>query len=146
MEAIVRCRRGKEEKSIRQGILDLMSSNYNIKMSSYHGGEIEGPSVRKVMYLGPEVFTSIYQYFQSSNLSTDLPATENEIITTCNNIGTIYGLLDGSIAILNTKRGKVTDETILQLEERCTVLLREYNRLGLSITPKFHVLINHTTT
>ena len=104
-ETAIQGERGKRNKPICQGILDLMSSTYGIQMSSYHGGEMEGPSTRLLMTKGREVFHSIAMYLLDCDKSQDCKATDNEITTTCADFANTYVLLDGAISLLNTGRG-----------------------------------------
>jgi hypothetical protein len=71
-------------------------------------------------------------------------AEDSEIDAVCKDHGILFVLLDAIFSLLNTPRGKVTNVVIEQLENRLAGILTEWNRLGLSFTPKFHVLLNHS--
>ena len=145
VESEIRGMRGKKEKAIRNSILDRLGSLYGITMSSYHGGDMEGPSIRKLMAKGRDVFQNILTFLTTTvERSENFKATDDEIRTTCNDFGEILVLLDGAISMVNTKRGKVSDELIRNLADRLQCILCEWNRLNFSITPKLHVLLNHS--
>jgi hypothetical protein len=59
VETDVRSKRGRKDKSARQGVLDVLHSKYSVEMSKYHGGDMEGPSVRKLKASGVDAFGSI---------------------------------------------------------------------------------------
>jgi hypothetical protein len=71
-------------------------------------------------------------------------AGNEEIDAICKDHGVLFVLLDAIFSLLNTPRGKVTEEVLEQLESRLSFILTEWNRLGLSFTPKFQVLLNHS--
>jgi hypothetical protein len=146
VETDVRSKRGRKDKSVRQGVLDVLQSKYKVEMSKYHGGDMEGPSVRKLMASGVDAFGSIAEYLkmERTDSNTDsFHAKDDEIDTTCNDHGTLYVMLDGVFSLLNTKRGLVSDPIIEDLRERLEGLRAEWYRLLLSVTPKFHILLNH---
>jgi hypothetical protein len=70
-------------------------------------------------------------------------ASDEEIGAVCKDHGVLFVLLDAIFSLLNTPRGTVTEEVLEQLESRLSFILTEWNCLGLSFTPKFHVLLNH---
>jgi hypothetical protein len=83
-----------------------------------------------------------------ANLSIDLVplhiAGVSETDTVCKDHGALFVLLDAIFSLLNTPRGKVTDVVIEQLENRLSGILTEWLHLGLSFTPNFHILLNHS--
>ena len=44
------------KKIVEQELLDVLSQDYNITITSYHGGYMECPLMRRLMYLRPSVF------------------------------------------------------------------------------------------
>jgi hypothetical protein len=125
-------------------------------MSSYHGGDMEGPLARRLMGDGEKIFSNIADYIKNhireqedtqENASVDLAplhiAGDEEIDAVCKDHGVLFVLLDAIFSLLNTPRGKVTDLVLEELEKRLSGILTEWLRLGLSFTPKFHILLNH---
>jgi hypothetical protein len=55
----------------------------------------------------------------------------------------MFQLLDGVFSILLTKRGEVTDEVLKTLKERLELARQKWDEMGLSMTPKWHMLLNH---
>jgi hypothetical protein len=155
-ETEVRKKRGRGEKRLRRGIEDTIFTQYNVSMSAYHGGDMEGPSARRLMGDGEKIFPDIAEYIKThireqrnsqEDSAVDLMplqiAEDAEIDAVCKDHGILFVLLDAIFSLLNTPRGKVTDDVIEQLESRLNGILKEWHRLGLSFTPKFHVLLNH---
>ena len=101
-----------------------------------------------------KIFPNIADYIknhireQEDSLVGDLAplhvAGDEEIDAVCKDHGVLNVLLDVIFSLLNTPRGKVTDKVLEQLENRLSFILTEWHRLGLSFTPKFHVLLNHS--
>ncbi len=127
-------------------------------MSSYHGGDMEGLLARRLMGDGEKIFSNIADYIknhireqedsQADSSVLDLVpshiAGNQEIDAVCkDHDGVFFVLLDAIFSLLNTPRGKVTDLVLEELEKRLSGILTEWLRLGLSFTPKFHILLNH---
>ena len=56
-ETEVRKKRGRGEKRLRRGIEDDIFTEYNVSMSSYHGGDMEGH--------GEKIFSNIADYIKN---------------------------------------------------------------------------------
>ena len=70
------------------------------------------------MAKGKDVFQNIFTFLTTSYEQSEIfKATDDEIRTTCNDFGEILVLLDGAISMVNTKRGKVSDELIRNLAD-----------------------------
>jgi hypothetical protein len=55
----------------------------------------------------------------------------------------MFQLLDGVFSILLTKRGEVPDEVLKTLNKRIELARQKWDEMGLSMTPKWHMLLNH---
>ena len=109
-EKTVRGKRGRKEKSIRQMILPMFE-NCNTQMSSYHGGDMEGPSIRRLMQKGTDVFGDIATEIiaEKNNFeSASMIAPDNKIELACQDHGTLCVLLDKVFSLSHTKKGEVT--------------------------------------
>ena len=85
--------------TIEQGIL----SKYNVHMSSYHGGKMEGPSTRQLMHNGKEIFADIAEYIKITLCNEDERdkmnvAQDKKINTICDMTGLLFLLLDSVFA------------------------------------------------
>ena len=138
-ETEIRKKRGRGEKPLRRGIEDTIFADYNVSMSSYHGGDMEGPSARRLMGDGEKIFPNIAEYIknhireerdsQEDSAAVDsIPmqiAEDDEIDAVCKDHGILFVLLDAIFSLLNTPRGKVTDAVIEELESRLSFILTE---------------------
>jgi hypothetical protein len=105
---------------------------------------------------GEKIFPDIKAYIKThirehqdsqENAAVDLMplqiAEDDKVDAVCKDHIILFVLMDAILSLLNTPRGKVTEDVIKQLESRLYGILKEWHRLGLSFTPKFHVLLNH---
>ncbi len=118
---------------------------------------MEGPSIRKVMQNAKKLFGQNEEYIQNSvqerkaNAGMDgvdakaasRLAPDDEIKRVCENYGQLGHLLDGIISKYNTERGAVTESLINELEGELHLLMIEWDRMGLSKTRKFHIVLDH---
>ena len=148
-EQEIRKKRGKEQKSVRKIIEEILIKN-KTPLSSYHGGDMEGNDIRRLMHEGPAIFSAlknaIVEYCASGSIRVNDEdyASQAEIEPICSDYGQLLLLMDAVFSLLNTKRGEVTADTLQRLEERLKTLMQEWNRFQLSITPKAHILFNHS--
>ncbi len=70
-------------------------------------------------------------------------ADNKEIEKRCESYGRMGHLLDDVISKYNTQRGDVTGSLIKNLEEDLKPLMIEWDRMGLSNTHKFHLILDH---
>jgi hypothetical protein len=146
-EGETRKKRGHSEKCVRTAIESEIFPLWLIKFSAYHGGDMEGPSVRRMMENGKELFAAIgvllKEKYAANNPDNDMETINEEIDEVCSAFGRLNVLLDGIFSKINTKRGQVTDDLIEDLEEQLLVTMREWERMGFSSTPKFHMMLDH---
>jgi hypothetical protein len=68
---------------------------------------------------------------------------KQELKAVCSAHGQTLQLLDGMFSLLNTKRGAVTAEIVEKLKERLELARKKWDDMGLSMTPKWHMLLAH---
>ena len=61
----------------------------------------------------------------------------------CDSYGSLFLLLDGVFSDLNVSRHDFEESLIPKLESRLNVLLKEWIRMGLNLTPKLYILVDH---
>jgi hypothetical protein len=147
-------KRGEDEKRVWRGIEDTIFTDYNVSMSAYHGGDMEGPSAQRLMGDAKKIFPNIADYIKNHireqedssvvDLAPSHVAGDEGIDAVCKDHGVLFVLLDAIFSLLDTPQGKVTEDVLEQLKSLLSFILTEYNRLGLSFTPKFRVLLNHS--
>jgi hypothetical protein len=73
-------------------------------------------------------------------------AEEDEIRKTCDTYGTMYQLMDSIFSLLHTERGGVDDELLRKLETLLEIARKAWKNMGMSETPKWHVLLCHAVS
>ena len=68
---------------------------------------------------------------------------KEELKAVCLAHGQMFQLLDGIFSLLNTKRGAVTAEIVETLKKRLELARKKWDDIGLSMTPKWHMLLAH---
>lgn len=141
-------KRGKLEKSIRMQIEQDIFPKYNVHISSYHGGKMEGPSTRQLMHNGKDIFAEISEHIKQSlgseqNRDKTNLATDREIDDICTTTGSIFLLMDSVFSHIYSIHGRSTETEVKVLTKRLTLLARIWTKAGLRYTPKFHTLMNH---
>ena len=144
-ESQIREKRGLPERSVRDRIEHEIFPEFNVKFSSYHGRNMEGPSIRtNMMANGIPLFEKISELVKTTrDNTTHSTITDKEIEEHCSAFGCLAVLLDGIFLKLNTKRGCVSDLVISELENHLELARVEWDRVGLSQTPKWHLLLDH---
>ena len=105
-------------------------------MSSYHGGNMEGPSAWRLIGDGEKIFPDIAEYIKNhirqqqesqEDLAVDLTPLQiledDKIDAVCKDHIILFVLLNAIFSLLNTPGGKVTNEVIEQLEIRLSGIL-----------------------
>jgi hypothetical protein len=147
-ERELRLKRGKMEKPFRVYVEMDIFPKYKVYMSSYHGGNMEGPAVRRLMIDAKEVFEEIGNFVKESLGAEEQRSKEIagdlEIDQVCGKTASLFLLLDSVFSYIYGIRGKATEEQIVILEQRLLqVLYCDWRDAGMSFTPKFHTLLDH---
>ena len=120
--------------------------------SKYHGGKMEGPAIRRLMEKGPEIFYDIAGFLKSSlgkykNRDAIETATDEEVDKICLSFGKVYLLLDSVFSfIYNIRNRPATQEETEELNDRLEILGKKWIEVGLSFTPKMHLLLDHLSS
>ena len=124
---------------------------FKVYLSNFHGGDLVGEPIRILMKRGKEIFEKIREHIKekADERENNLPSLEKidrqALTKTCLALGQMFQLLDGVFSLLLTKRGEVTDEIIETLKKRLELAREKWDEMGLSMTPKWHMLLlNHT--
>ena len=140
MENEVRKKRGRTEKTLFNSLESEVLNPEKVLFSHYHGGDMEGESIRRLMNRGVAILNKCADHIVEKR-GDAVDAVEVRDVSTHH--GQMFQLLDGIVSFLNMKRGKVTEEVVAKLEERLEAARLKWNELGLSMTPKWHMLLNH---
>jgi hypothetical protein len=149
MEGEVRKARGRKEKALRNGLEQYVLTDYFVVVSSYHGGDMEGNSIRRLMGRGTDIFGEVSTFIKgwlilgAEESDTEPIISDDEVDEVCQAFGKILVLLDEIFACMNTERGGVSNEVKTKLTNRLELARVKWNELNFSLTPKWHVLLNH---
>ena len=121
---------------------------YNVHISLYHGGKMEGSSTRQLMHKGKDIFAEISENIKQSlgseqNRDKTNLATDSEIDDIGTSAGSIFLLMDSVFSHIYSIHGKAKETEIKMLTKRLTLLARDWTKAALTYTPKFHTLMNH---
>jgi hypothetical protein len=143
-ETAVRKLRSRKDKALPNLIESDVFNPNNVTISSYHGGDLEGNSIRQLMAQGKDIMKAAADLLVLHR--DEDSAGEVEIRATCDMFGTMYQLLDSIFSILHTKHGQVTDGLLLKLETLLEAARKAWKHLGMSETPKWHMLLCHAVS
>ena len=123
---------------------------FKVYLLNFHGGNLVGEPIRILMKRGKEIFDKIREHIKKradervNNLPNSLEILDRQALAKrCLALGQMFQLLDGVLSLLLTKRGEVTDEVAETLKKRLELARHKWDEMGLSMTPKWHMLLNH---
>jgi hypothetical protein len=153
MEEEVGKARGQKEKSLLNGLEQYILTDYFVVVSSYHGGDMEGNPIGRLMGRGTDTFSDVSTFIKgwlilgAEELNNDTDAEpiilDDEVDEVCQGFGRILVLLDEIFACMNTERGGVSNGVMTKLTNRLQLAQVKWNELNFSSTPKWHILLNH---
>jgi hypothetical protein len=169
-EGEIRKKRGRAEKTLANSIESEVLTKYKVYLSCFHGGDLVGEPIRILMREGRKIFEDIERHVvetadelqeklldsdESSDSDSGTPDLDRakkaglekidkeELKAVCSAHGQMFQLLDGIFSLVNTKRGAVTTELLKTLKERLELARKKWDDIGLSMTPKWHMLLAH---
>ena len=148
-ESDIRKKRGRAEKTLANSIESEVLILFKVYLSNFHGGDLVGEPIRILMKRGKEIFDKIREHIEqkADERENNLPSLEKldrqGLAKTCLALGQMFQLLDGVFSLLLTKRGEVTVEVVETLKKRLELARQKWDEMGLSMTPKWHMLLNH---
>jgi hypothetical protein len=111
-----------------------------VEQSSYHGGSLNGKDIKKVMnnvsYLFDE-FSSILKSGKHSNFEL----SNNHIDTLCRHFQLVFLLWDGAFSYARTINP--TENGVIAYQQFVDAAVIGHVSLGLTITPKAHLMLKH---
>jgi hypothetical protein len=122
---------------------------FKVYLLNFHGGVLVGEPIRILMKRGKEIFGKVREHIEkkADERENNLPSLERldrqARTKTCLALGQMFQLLDGVFSLLLTKRGEVTDKVVATLKHRLELARQKWDEMGLSMTPKWHMLLNH---
>jgi hypothetical protein len=101
------------------------------------------------MKRGKEIFEKVREHIEkmADERENNLPGWEKldrqALTKTCLALGQMFQLLEGVFSLLLTKRGEVTYKVAETLKKWLELAQQKWDKMGLSMTPKWHMLLNH---
>ena len=126
-------------RRLRAEIEEDILKPLGIESSSYHGGALAGNAIRRLMEEAEGVAIGVKQKLRECGID----GRNDEIDAVTTNIHILLSLLDAVYSLLMTKYGMVTVEILADLEELLELLRLQWVKMGLPMTPKFHILLKH---
>ena len=144
IETNVRKARGRREKALRNGLEQHIFKDFFVTVSSYHGGDMEGNSVRRLMGQGTAIFEEVATFVKGWLIITAIEDDEIDdenipdavVDSVCEAFARILVLLDQIFSTLKTPRGQVTAELIAKLRSRNRTCSTKVERVELFVDSK----------
>ncbi len=166
-EGEIRKKRGRAEKTLANSIESEVLKQCKVHLSCFHGGDLVGEPIRILMREGKKIFEDVELHVVETadklqenllaNEDLEMPDSEDNSdlempdldrakkagLAVCSAHGQMFQLLDGIFSLLNAKRGAVTAEIVEKLKETLELARKKWDDMGLSMTPKWHMLLAH---
>jgi hypothetical protein len=131
--------KAKSATSLKTKLLKVLKT-IGVEQSSYHGGSLNGKDIKKVMnnvsYLFDE-FSSILKSGKRSNCEL----SDDHIDTLCRHFQLVFLLWDGAFSYARTINP--TENDVIAYQQFVDAAVIEHVSLGLTITPKAHLMLKH---
>jgi hypothetical protein len=150
VEKTVRGEKKRSEKPVIASI-EKIWAKFNMKVSVYHGRDLEGNSLRTYLGKSKEILIDNIAPFLKSwrdeQQSSDIKDVSNEEVDeVCTAHARLLSLLDQLFAILGMERGKVDDAVVKKFNEVIELMRVKWLEMELPLTLKWHLLLNHSLT
>ena len=125
--------------SLEAGVSKILK-RIGVEQSSYHGGSLYGKDIKKVMNNA----TYLFDKFSSLLLSgkrDDCELSDNVIDSLCQHFKLVLVLWDGEFSLLR-KKNPMADNS-QQYQQFVNAAVIQHVNLGLTITPKVHLMFKH---
>ena len=132
--------RAKFGDGIEAHLFDFLKTKYKIKIQAYHGGSLTGVDIQKVMQDSREIFAE-FATILKRNKKLTCTWNDDEIESLCSRYGTLCTLWDGAFSLASICNPNATD--IAAYSCFVTAAVCCHVELGLSVTPKVHLMWKH---
>jgi hypothetical protein len=120
-------RRGSEQTQDSKS--SLRETPLGVESSSYHGGDLNGNAIRRLMEHTDGTATGVKQKLRECGIASR--ADEIDVLTA--NFRVVLLLLNGIDSLLLTKHGMVTPEILRNLTELLELLRKQWVKMGFPI-------------
>ena len=126
---------------VRAAIEQIMKK-HGIDRAAFHGGDLQGPACRTLLIKRRAIFSDVWHHIEC------LPAGEklgNDVMfkEVLDAYERLLGHFDAIFAISKTKRHHMKEEQLNSLEKHVKHACAVWRGLGISITPKMHIIEDH---
>ena len=123
----------------RQQIDSLLADIFNIRRSSYHGGDMEGNYARRLMKLAEEAMEAIQQLLLDIPRDERAPGcTDDEIRTYCGAFRGIFQYMDVLSHFCYQPYGSITDSEMVNVRLLINKMDNLWRKLSANTPPKVH--------
>ena len=122
--------------------IEKILEKFHVSMGQYHGRDMEGPAINRLLANVAEIFTRIKSLL-IANRTVNSSIPEAEIIQMCDSYRDMFLLLEGLFHYMKLPNEVVTDKDKGDLERFIKLTMRMWRALNLSVTVKAHVVESH---
>ena len=126
------------EKLLLARVEDVLKE-FGVCMGQYHGRDLEGPAVRRLLNKASEIFERA-SVVLCDQCSADM---KDEIQEMCKHYENLFNSLEGAMHFMRKPNGLVTDDDLEKFKEFVDAVMLKWRALGLSVTVKAHLLESH---
>ena len=126
-------------------VIEKTLHKYEIKRGAYHGGTFQGPDCRRATKNAEKLFDDLYPILVEHNREED-GMTDDDIKELCKACSNLLHTLDATHSRFLKWYMKWDDEAkkaVRELEALIASALKQARAIGISITPKWHLLEDH---
>jgi len=131
--------KAKSATSLETSIFKVLKG-IGVEQSSYHGGSLTGKDIKKVMNNSTYLFEEFASILKLGKRD-DCEFSNDTIDTLCQHYHTVFLLWDGAFA--SARKINPTPEDAKIYEQFVEAAVAGHLRLGLTITPKVHLMLKH---
>lgn len=121
--------------------IEKILEDFHVSMGQYHGRDMEGPAINRLLANVAEIFTRIKSLLMANRADNSIQ--EAEIIQMCDLYRDLFLLLEGLIHYMKLPNEVVTEKDKTDLERFIKLTMKMWRALNLSVTVKAHVVESH---
>jgi hypothetical protein len=126
-------------KTVRLLLEAKLKEGWNVERSRYHGGDLEGPAVRRLMEHSTDIFSAMETILlQAATEKGWSDVKKGQITERCRVTAEILHLFDGFFAEIRKDAEQSTEESRLKSERFIGEAMDRWRALGISVPPKGH--------
>ena len=132
--------KAKRSQSLESQIFEVLKQQAGVELTAYHGGSLNGKDIRKVMNDATELFSEFSTILKAGKRD-DCELSDDDIDALCRNFRLVFVLWDGAMSYARKK--DPTPEDVTKYRRYVDAAVDGHVKLGLSITPKVHLMHKH---